>query len=177
MNNLFLLKLTYSVVLFTSLTTGSMAHAQLASEQELNETLPIERVIKGKGSSHTQQSVVYYWTDTDGTKHYTDKPQKTHKTHRRVVTTQQPLQHNIYRAQTATAQTPLFAPTPSPPPQFSLPTASANGPLTSDLPPPTSLPPQGLPPLPQDIEGVLRPNNEVKQQKTGLFSDVTSRVL
>lgn len=174
MNNCSFLKLSCLVVFFTVFFSIPDVQAQLNAEQNLNETIPVERTIKGKGFSHTQQSVVYYWTDKDGTKHYTDKPQKSQKTTRRIVITQQPTQQNA-PVSTASIHAPMIAPTPSLPPQFALP--SATGPLTSDLPPPTSLPPQGLPPLPQDIQGVLRPNSEEQHRKNTLFSDVKSRVL
>ena len=166
------LKFSYLVLVFTLFSYTLSAHAQLKTES-LNETAPIERVIKGVKLSHPQQSVVYYWTDVNGTKHYTDKPQKSQKTTRRIVTIQEPMQPSIRSMHTPTQ---MMTPTHSSPPSFPL-SSSATGPLTSDLPPPTSLPPQGLPPLPQDIEGVLRPESKKRLERNTLFLDVKSRVL
>lgn len=84
-----------------------------------------ERVMVG---SHAQneRTVVYYWIDQDGQRHFTDDQRKAPKNAaRRVVNTPKP------------AYTPPLYSTPAAP---LLPTNS--------VPPPTSLPPSSLPPLP-----------------------------
>lgn len=87
-----------------------------------------ERVIVG---SHAQneRTVVYYWIDQDGQRHFTDDQRKAPKNAtKRVVNTPKP------------AYTPPIYSAPNAP---DLPTNSA--------PPPTSLPPSSLPPLPPSL--------------------------
>lgn len=99
-------------------------------------TAQAERVMVG---SHAQndRTVVYFWIDQEGHRHFTDDQRKAPKNAaKRVVNTPKP------------AYTP---------PTYSVPTAP-NLPANS-APPPTSLPPSSLPPLPPTFEGTSVPQS------------------
>lgn len=89
-----------------------------------------ERVMVG-ANAKTDRTVVYYWVDQDGQRHFTDDPRKAPQAAtKRVVHTPKP-------AYTAPPVVNISAPVGAPPPA-----------LPSTVAPPTSLPPSSLPPLP-----------------------------
>lgn len=89
-----------------------------------------ERVVVG-ANAQNDRTVVYYWVDQDGQRHFTDDARKAPKAAtKRVVHTPKP------------------AYTAPPIAHVSAPVGAQNSPLPSTVAPPTSLPPSSLPPLP-----------------------------